>query len=116
MSHAFEPLTPTAFLRRSALVHGERTALVDGATRLTYAELERRTLGLAGSLAARLSFVTEGVTKDDHGGTGERVAVLATNSQPLLEAPDCYEFRSELPKTATGKVRKFLLREEARAM
>ncbi len=71
--HAFEPLTPTAFLRRSALVWPERTALVDGDARLTYAELERRTLGLAGSLAAR------------HAG-GERVAVLATNSRPLLEA------------------------------
>jgi fatty-acyl-CoA synthase len=71
---SFEPLTPIAFLRRSAVVHAERPALVDGALRLTYAELERRALGLAGSLAAR-----------DH-GPGERVGVLATNSAPLLEA------------------------------
>ena len=74
MSHAFEPLTPTAFLRRAALVHRDRPALVDGERRLTYAELERRALGLAGSLAARGR------------GPGERVAVLATNSSPLLEA------------------------------
>ena len=35
----FSELTPTAFLRRSALVHAERTAVVDGDLRLTYAEL-----------------------------------------------------------------------------
>jgi fatty-acyl-CoA synthase len=74
LTHAFEPLTPTAFLRRGALVHRDRTALVDGERRLSYAELERRALGMAGSLAARRH------------GPGERVAVLATNSAPLLEA------------------------------
>ena len=71
---SFEPLTPTAFLRRAAVVHAERPALVDRELRLTYAELERRALGLAGSLAAR------------ERGPGERVGVLATNSAPLLEA------------------------------
>jgi fatty-acyl-CoA synthase len=71
---SYEPLTPTAFLRRAAVVHAERPALVDGGLRLSYAELERRTLGLAGSLAARAK------------GPGERIAVLATNSAPLLEA------------------------------
>jgi fatty-acyl-CoA synthase len=71
---AFEALTPTAFLRRAAVVHADRPALVDGGLRLTYAELERRALGLAGSLAARVA------------GPGERVGVLATNSAPLLEA------------------------------
>jgi len=73
LSHSFEPLTPTAFLRRAARVHRDRLALVDGERRITYAELERRTLGLAGSLAARAE-------------QGERVAVLATNSSVLLEA------------------------------
>jgi fatty-acyl-CoA synthase len=71
---AYEPLTPTAFLRRAAVVHAERPALIDGDLRLNYAELERRCLGLAGSLAARGR------------GRGERIAVLATNSAPLLEA------------------------------
>jgi fatty-acyl-CoA synthase len=71
---SLEPLTPTAFLRRAAVVHAERPALVDGELRLTYAELDRRALGLAGSLAAR------------GGGPGERIGVLATNSAPLLEA------------------------------
>ncbi|HYC80605.1 MAG TPA: AMP-binding protein, partial [Solirubrobacterales bacterium] len=86
MSHAFEPLTPTAFLRRAARVHRDRPALVDGERRLTYAELERRALGLAASLAARRSsFGPDSGPKDNHGG-GERVAVLATNSSVLLEA------------------------------
>jgi fatty-acyl-CoA synthase len=71
---SYEPLTPTAFLRRAAVVHADRPALVDGDLRLTYAELERRALGLAGGLAAR------------DRGPGERVGVLATNSAPLLEA------------------------------
>jgi fatty-acyl-CoA synthase len=71
---AFEPLTPTSFLRRAAVVHADRPALVDGELRLTYAELERRALGLGGSLAAR------------SGGPGERIGILATNSAPLLEA------------------------------
>jgi fatty-acyl-CoA synthase len=71
---AFEPLTPTAFLSRAAVVHADRLALVDGETRLTYAELERRVLAVAGGLAARGR------------GKGERIAVLATNSATLLEA------------------------------
>jgi acyl-CoA synthetase (AMP-forming)/AMP-acid ligase II len=31
-----------------------------------------------------------------------------------FKAPDVYEIRDELPKTATGKIRKFILRERAR--
>jgi fatty-acyl-CoA synthase len=33
-----------------------------------------------------------------------------------FKAPSAYEFRNELPKTATGKIRKFVLRDEARAL
>jgi fatty-acyl-CoA synthase len=50
---SFEPLTPTAFLSRAAVVCPDRPALVDGDTRLTYAELEHRVLSVAGALAAR---------------------------------------------------------------
>ena len=42
---------------------------------------------------------------------------LDTHIRALLagfKAPDRYELRDELPKTATGKVRKFVLRDEAR--
>ncbi len=69
----FSELTPTAFLRRSAQVYAERTALVDEGLRLTYAELYDRCLRLTGVLAAL------GVEP------GDRVAVLATNSHVLLE-------------------------------
>ena len=71
---SFEPLTPTAFLRRSALVFADKTAVIDGEQRWTYAQLQDRCLRLAGALRAA------GVQ------TGDRVAVLAPNSHVLLEA------------------------------
>ena len=69
----FSELTPTAFLRRSAVVYAERDAVVDGDLRLTYAELFDRCRRLTGVLAGL------GVQP------GDRVAVLATNSPVLLE-------------------------------
>jgi fatty-acyl-CoA synthase len=69
----FSELTPTAFLRRSADVYAQRTAVVDGDLRLTYRELYDRCLAGTGVLAG---FDI---------GTGDRVAVLATNSHVLLE-------------------------------
>ena len=71
---SFEPLTPTSFLARSALVFGDRTAVVDGDARFTYAELHDRCQRLAGAL---VSLGASG---------GERVAVLAPNTHVLLEA------------------------------
>jgi fatty-acyl-CoA synthase len=71
---SYEALTPTAHLVRAAHVHGDRLAVVDGDVRLTYAELHDRAQRLAGGLAEL------GVAP------GDRVAVLAPNSLPLLEA------------------------------
>jgi fatty-acyl-CoA synthase len=71
---SYEPLTPTSFLRRSALVFGDRTAVIDGVLRLTYAELLQRAERLAGGLQA---FGVE---------QGARVAVLAPNTHVMLEA------------------------------
>jgi fatty-acyl-CoA synthase len=71
---SFEPLTPTSFLARSAIVHDERVAVVDGSLELTYGELRGRTARLAGALA-RLGVPA-----------GGRVAVLAPNSHVMLEA------------------------------
>jgi len=69
---SFEPLTPTAFLDRSARVYGDRLAVVDGDRRVTYRELQHRCQRLAGSL---------------HAVAGERpIAVLCPNSLALLEA------------------------------
>ena len=47
----FAPLTPAAFLDRSAAVFAERTAVVDGDVRLTYAELADRCARLTSALA-----------------------------------------------------------------
>jgi fatty-acyl-CoA synthase len=71
---SFEPLTPTSFLARSAVVHGERVAVVDGSLELTYGELRGRAARLAGAL--------ERLGVPD----GGRVAVLASNSHLMLEA------------------------------
>src|SRR3954468_20381267 len=71
---SFEPLTPLRYLERSSRVFAARTAVVDGARRLTYAELHDRALRTAGALRAL------GVAP------GDRVAVLAPNRLLLLEA------------------------------
>jgi fatty-acyl-CoA synthase len=73
-SFSFEPLTPTAFLDRSAYVYPDRPALLDGDRRFTYRELHERTRRVAGGLAEL------GIER------GDRVAVLAPNSYLLLEA------------------------------
>jgi fatty-acyl-CoA synthase len=73
-SMSFEPLTPTAFLRRAGLVFADRVAVIDGEERYTYAEFLERAQKLAGALR-RL-----GVQQ------GDRVAVLAPNTHVLLEA------------------------------
>lgn len=69
---AFQPLSPSSFLIRSAHVFPERTAVVDGTLRLTYRELEDRCRRLAGSLARMAG--------------GRPVAFLASNSHIMLEA------------------------------
>jgi long-chain acyl-CoA synthetase len=60
-------------IERAALVHGSREAVVDGPRRYDYAELERRTRGLAAGLA-RLG-----------AGAGSIVASLAANSHQHFE-------------------------------
>src|SRR3954451_7129447 len=67
-------LSPLNFLHRRALVMADRTAVVHGDRRCTYAQLGER----AGRLAAALR--DAGVAK------GDRVAVLCPNTPALLEA------------------------------
>jgi fatty-acyl-CoA synthase len=69
---SFEPLTPVSFLDRAAAAHGERTAVVDGDRRWTYAQLHDRCRRLAGAVAPLAA--------------GRPVAVLAPNTHVLLEA------------------------------
>ena len=68
------PLTPVAFLERSALVYPGKVAVRHGRLAYTYREFEARCRRLAGALAAR------GV------GPGDTVAVMAPNVPALLEA------------------------------
>lgn len=73
-SMSYEPLSPVSFLRRSASVFANRTAVLDGDRSLSYAELWERSRSLAGMLAAA------GVDR------GDRVGVLAPNSEMALTA------------------------------
>ena len=67
-------LTPLSFLRRSAAVYPDKLAVVHGASRFTYRQMEERCRRLAAALTAR------------DVGKGDTVAVLAPNIPPLLEA------------------------------
>src|SRR5579872_5767820 len=69
----FSPLTPSAFLERSADVFRDRTAIVDGDLVFSYGEFFQRSLRLTGLLAEL------GV------GPGDRVAALCVNSHVMLE-------------------------------
>ncbi len=71
---SFEPLTPTAFLRRAGHVFADRIAVIDGERRFTYGELWSRAQRMAGAL------------RDLGLAAGDRVAVLASNSHQMLEA------------------------------
>ena len=70
----YATLTPLDFLSRSANVHPERTAIVHGARRQTYAETYTRCRRLAGALAAH------GIER------GDTVSLLAPNIPETLEA------------------------------
>jgi len=70
----FEPLSPTSFLARAAVVFNDRIAVVDDNVRFTYGEFHARCLRLAGALRAL------GIAP------GDRVAVFAPNTHVLLAA------------------------------
>lgn len=68
------PLTPLRFLERSASVHPDKVACVDGPRRITFADFARDAQALARALQA------DGVQP------GDRVGVLAANSYEALLA------------------------------
>src|SRR5262245_57309102 len=70
----FTPLTPLAFLPRTAAIYPERVAIVHGARRTTYREFHARIRRLASALAAR------GI------GEGDTVSVVLPNVPAMLEA------------------------------
>ena len=67
-------LTPVSFLKRSAYVFPDKTAVVHGDRRYTYKEFEER----VNRLASRL--------KESDLQKGDRVAFLCSNIPPMLEA------------------------------
>ncbi len=68
------PLSPVSFLKRSARIYADKTAIIDGEARLTYRQFEQRARALAAGLAAC------GVV------SGDTVAVLSRNRHEMLEA------------------------------
>ena len=69
-----QPLTPLSFLRRTADVYPNHTAIVHGDTKFTYAEFYARCRRLASALSQR------GI------GRGDTVAILSPNTPAMLEA------------------------------
>ena len=70
----FEPLSPVSFLKRAGRVHADKIAVIDDGKETTYRDLLTRSEKLAGALQSL------GVA------SGDRVAVLMPNTQPMLEA------------------------------
>src|SRR6516162_5532252 len=70
----YAPLTPLSFLERSALTYPEKTAIIHGDRRFTYASFRERCHRLASSLRRR------GI------GEGDTVAIMAPNVPAMLEA------------------------------
>src|SRR6516165_26802 len=70
----FVPLTPVSFLRRAASAFANKTAVIDGERRYTYAQLHDRCVRLASALAGL------GVKHLD------TVAIMASNIPEMIEA------------------------------
>ena len=70
----FVPLSPIGFLRRSAAVYPQRTAIIHGNRRYTWREAEERCRRLASALAKRRI------------GRGDTVALMAPNVPEAFEA------------------------------
>jgi fatty-acyl-CoA synthase len=70
----YQPLTPLSFLERSAQVFPDRTAIIHGKARTTYADFYARSRKLASVLAAK------GI------GNGDTVSAMLSNTPPMLEA------------------------------
>ncbi|PPC86704.1 MAG: acyl-CoA synthetase [Hyphomicrobium sp.] len=70
----FQPLTPLSFLERTATVTPDRTAIIHGNVRVTYAEFYARCRRLASALAMR------------NVGPSDTVSVMLANTPPMLEA------------------------------
>src|SRR6266705_2207794 len=129
------PLTPVDFARRTRRLHGSREAVVDGDLRLSYEQFfdrcdrwssagrsrtllrhpavqEAAIVGLAHERwgEAPHAFV---VLREGASATEEEIIAFARDRLAHFKAPHSVTFVPELPKTATGKIQKFVLRDGA---
>ncbi|TVS19226.1 MAG: hypothetical protein EA417_01075 [Gammaproteobacteria bacterium] len=119
----FRPLSPVAFVERSAEALGDLPAAVHGGRRDNWAQCRERSARLAAALQALgigrldpkwgeipLAFVE---LKPD---AVLSAAELLAHCRDVLAGFKCpREIRLEaVPKTSTGKIQKFMLRERAR--
>jgi fatty-acyl-CoA synthase len=105
----FAPLTPLAFLARTAAIYPERTAVVHGGLKRSYRELEARCRRLASALAKR------GIAP------GDTVAAMLPNTPAMLEAhygvPMCGAILNALNTRLDATALSFILGHgEARAL
>jgi fatty-acyl-CoA synthase len=70
----FDTLTPVTFLNRTAMVYGEKDAVIHNDRRFSYREFQSRVYRLANALIA------SGIKK------GDKVAFICPNIPPMLEA------------------------------
>ena len=70
----YAPLTPLSYLERAAYVYPQRTAIIHGAFRATWADSYARCRRLASALSTR------GI------GVGDTVAVMLPNTPPMVDA------------------------------
>src|SRR4029453_2248378 len=70
----FQPLTPLTFLERAASVFPDRTPIIHGRRRWTYADFYARARRLASALAKH------GIKR------GDSVSVVLANTPPMLDA------------------------------
>lgn len=70
----YEPLTPLSFLKRSAFVFSDKTAVIYKNQRYTYSEFNARVNRLASALQK------QGIQK------GDKVAFMCPNTPSMLEA------------------------------
>ena len=102
-----QPRTTPAAVERAASVYADRTAIVDGDRRWSYAEFSDRCLRQAGLLAGLVDLAKAIVA--GHPVTAEELRQHVRGRLAAFKVPDRVEFGA-LPKTASGKIREFELR------
>jgi acyl-CoA synthetase (AMP-forming)/AMP-acid ligase II len=121
------PLTPLEFMRRTRRLRPQREGVVDGDLRLTYEQFfdrcdrwstavqEVAVVGLPHERwgEAPCAFV---VLKPGESATAEELREFARARLAHFKVPQWFNFVEELPKTATGKIQKFVLRGRAPAI